>query len=549
MAKKFTIAIAQLNFTVGDIEGNKNKIIEWRNKAVALEADLIVFSELAITGYPPEDLVLKPAFQRSAIRAIKELAVITNDKKTGILVGGIEAKEGNVFNSAFLLSDGKISTSQAKYDLPNYGVFDEKRVFKAGSLPKPIGYRGIKLGVMICEDMWNLDAARALKTSDILVSINGSPFETDKSKKRIDIAKAAIKVANKPIIYVNQVGGQDELVFDGSSFVLSHDAKLQVKLPEWQEKLYLTSWQKVQNKWICSNSDVARKLEEDETIYQAMVTGLRDYVNKNDFPGVIIGLSGGIDSSLAALLAVDALGKDKVLGFMLPSKFTSKESKEDAEAVAKNLGVKLETISIDPSFTNFKETLKKSFAGKKEDVTEENIQSRIRGTILMALSNKLGHMVLSTGNKSEMSTGFATLYGDLCGGYSVLKDLYKTEVVRITNWRNKNLPQDCLGPKGKLIPDRVFTKPPSAELRPNQKDEDTLPPYKILDDILKKIVEGEMSQEDVIKAGHTKVTVEKVMKMLLQSEYKRRQSPPGVKITAKSFGRDRRYPITNKFSG
>jgi len=532
------IAIAQCNFTVGDLPGNKAKILEFTARAAALKADLIVFSELAVCGYPPEDLVLRPAFQEKAIRAIKEIAAETRNMETAILVGGIDLRGGELFNTAFLIEQGKIIYRQYKYDLPNYGVFDEKRVFAAGGLPKPVKFRGANLGIFICEDMWNAEVPEAMKGADILISINGSPFEKNKAKLRLGYAKSAVKIAAAPLVYVNQIGGQDELVFDGGSFVISEKSQEKIALPLFEEKLFLANFQREKSGWKIKNN-LARKTEsEDEIIYNALVLALKDYVRKNKFSGVVIGISGGIDSALSAAIAVDALGPENVLGVMMPSCFTSEESLKEARQLAKNLGIRLEEIPIDPAFSVFRKSLHPLFTGRPEDITEENMQSRIRGLLLMAISNKLGLMVLTTGNKSEMSVGYATLYGDMCGGYSVLKDIYKTEVYRLAKWRNK---------QGNVIPKRTITRPPTAELRHNQKDEDSLPPYEILDAILEMMIERELPKSEIIAAGYDKKIVEKIAKAVNLSEYKRRQAPPGVKITTRSFGRDRRYPITNKF--
>lgn len=555
MTDSLTIALAQLDPTVGAIDGNMEKIRVARRQAAELGAELVIFSELVVSGYPPEDLVLKPIFQEAVEAAVKAFA---SETETGpaVLVGAPWRVNGKLYNAALLIDQGRIAAVRLKYDLPNYGVFDEKRVFAAGPLPDPVELRGVRLGVMICEDMWIPDVTAQLKGSgaEILIAINGSPFETDKADERHSLASARVAESKLPLIYVNQVGGQDELVFDGASFVAAADGNLRAQAPSFQEHVMATHWRRLGGEgkdegWSCDAARRAPAPEGLEAIYLAMMVGLRDYVNKNSFPGVLIGLSGGIDSALTAAVAVDAVAAERVRCVMMPSPFTSEESLEDAEETARRLGVKLDTIEIKPAMGAFDDMLKESFVGLEADVTEENIQARSRGTTLMALSNKLGHMVLSTGNKSEMSVGYATLYGDMCGGYSVLKDVYKTDVFQLSRWRNHHVPDGALGPQGQVIPERVLVKPPSAELKPNQTDQDTLRPYDELDDILKCLIEGEMATADIVKRGHDPEVVMKVWRMLNTAEYKRRQAPPGVKITRRSFGRDRRYPITNAFSG
>lgn len=538
MTKSLKIAIAQLNFTVGDLEGNKKKILKAREKAASAGADLIIFSELCVTGYPPEDLVLKEEFQNAAKAVVNELTKTTSDGKTAILIGSPWVKNGKIYNAALLLADGKILAEQFKHDLPNYGVFDEKRVFSAGPLPEIVEFKAVKMGIMVCEDMWNMKVTDSLKGSEILVSINASPFETGKHEKRLERAGMNIKAIKKPLIYVNQICGQDDLVFDGDSFVLSEKEDLLMNLSRESEDFVITEWEKQKDKWVCAKGEVKEYESEEELIYNAMKLGLHDYVGKNSFPGVIIGMSGGIDSALTAAVAVDALGADRVRLVMMPSRFTSAESVEDAEACAKELDAELENIPIEDIMRVYEDMLAPSFAGKENDLTEENLQSRIRGTLLMALSNKFGHMVVATGNKSEMSVGYATLYGDMCGGYSVLKDVYKTQVFSLARWRNE---------RGRVIPENIIAKAPTAELRENQKDEDSLPPYDVLDGVLENIIEQQMSIRQIVAKGRDKEVVEKVYKMLHAAEYKRRQSPLGVKISVRPFERDRRYPVTNKF--
>jgi NAD+ synthase len=547
--QQLSIALAQLNPTVGDVAGNLAKVRKARDEARALGADLVLFGELVLSGYPPEDLVLKPAFQQALRDAVEALAA-ESAQGPALLVTTPWADDGKLYNAALLLDGGKIAAVRYKHDLPNYGVFDEKRVFAAGPLPGPVPFRGARLGVMICEDMWTADVAECLQETgaEILLVPNGSPFEVEKYDVRLNLAIARVVETGLPLIYVNQVGGQDELVFDGATFAIGADKALAAQLPAFVEQVRLTRWQKLPDGvWQCFEAPKEKLVDGLDATYQAMVLGLRDYVNKNRFPGVVLGLSGGIDSALSAAVAADALGPERVWCVMLPSKFTSKESLDEAAGCAKLLGVKLDTISIEPAVGAFLEMLAPTFAGRKPDITEENMQARARGITLMALSNKFGHMVLTTGNKSEMSVGYATLYGDMCGGYSVLKDVYKMAVYALARWRNQHMPPGALGKAGRVIPELTITRAPTAELRENQKDQDSLPPYPVLDDILEGLVEREMSVEQIAHKGHDIATVKRIEHLLYVAEYKRRQAPPGVKITAKQFGRDRRYPITNAF--
>jgi NAD+ synthase len=548
---ELAIALAQTDPKVGDVAGNLALARDARAKAAKLGADLVVFSELNIAGYPPEDLVLKPAFQEACRAAVESLAADTADGGPGVIVGAPWVEAGRLHNTALLLDGGKIAALRHKHELPNYGVFDEKRVFAAGPLPGPVVFRGVRLGLMICEDMWFPDAAECLVESgaEILVVPNGSPFEIDKLDERIALGVQRVVETGLPLIYVNQIGGQDELVFDGASFVLNADRQLAAQMPGFVSDLALTKWRRNAGGWACVEAPRAKPPEKLEAIYAALVLGLRDYVTKNRFPGVILGLSGGIDSALTAAIAADALGADKVRAVMMPSRFTSQESLDDAAACAKLLGIKYDTISIVPAVNAFAEMLGPAFEGTKPDTTEENIQSRSRGLTLMALSNKFGHMVVSTGNKSEMSAGYATLYGDMCGGFAVLKDVYKTTVFDLSRWRNSNKPADALGPKGAVMPERVIVKPPTAELREGQTDEASLGPYSRLDAILQALVEGEGSVAAVVAKGFAEDEVRRIWRMLDLAEYKRRQAPPGVKITRRAFGRERRYPIVNGFRG
>jgi NAD+ synthase len=549
MTDRFRIVLAQLNPLMGDIAGNLRKARAARAEAAEQGADLILFSELYIVGYPPEDLVLKPALQDDAREAIEKFAADTADGGPAVLIGTPWVDGGRLYNACVLLDGGKVTAKTFKVDLPNYGVFDEKRVFAPGPLPGPFNIRGIRIGVPVCEDIWTPEIVECLSETggEILLVPNGSPFEAGKEGVRLGLIKSRVKESGLPLVYLNQVGGQDEVVFDGASLVCNPDGTLAHALPAWQEKIVVTDWSRTAKGWVCAPGERAKEEDRETSIYHAMMLGLRDYVNKNRFPGVVLGLSGGIDSAISAAVAVDALGADRVRCVMLPSRYTSRESLDDAEECAKLLGCQYESVPIEGTVEAFGAALKDTFAGKKADTTEENIQSRARAVILMAISNKFGPMVLTTGNKSEMSVGYATLYGDMCGGYNVLKDVYKTEVFRLSHWRNAHHPRGSLGPKGRVIPERIITKPPSAELRENQKDQDSLPPYDILDGILECLVENEMTFEATCAKGYHPATVKRVEQLLYVSEYKRRQAPPGVKITRRAFGRDRRYPITNGF--
>jgi NAD+ synthase len=547
MPDTLAIGLAQLNPTVGDIAGNLAKIREARS-AYSGRCDLLVCGELVLVGYPPEDLVLRPAVLAATRRAVEALAA---DTVTGcaVLVTTPWEEYGAVYNAAVLLDEGRIVATVYKHELPNYGVFDEKRVFAAGPLPDPIDFRGARLGVMICEDMWYpaVSAHLAERGADLLIVPNGSPFERSKLNQRVGLAATRARESGLPLAYINQVGGQDELVFDGGSFVLNADADFAVRMPVWKEDIGITTWSRRGRAWTCARGELAPVPSEHANTYQALMLGLRDYVNKNRFPGVLIGLSGGIDSALTAAVAVDALGADRVRGVRLPSKFTSEESQSDAELCSQRLGIALDTIPIAGVVDAVEQALGALFAGRPRDATEENIQARARGLLLMAVSNKFGSMLLTTGNKSEMSVGYATLYGDMCGGYSVLKDLYKTEVYALARWRNESVPASGLGPNVEVVPENTITKAPTAELRPNQKDQDTLPEYAALDAMLNGLVEQERSVDDIACDGYAREVVGRTQNMLFTAEYKRRQSPPGVKTSSRSFGRDRRYPITNRF--
>jgi NAD+ synthase len=543
------IAVAQLDSVVGDIDGNLKKARAARAEAAAAGADLLVLSELFIAGYPPEDLVLKPAFQDACRAAVEALAADTADGGPGVVVGSPWPHEGKCYNAVALLDGGAIVGLRYKVELPNYGVFDELRVFTVGPLPGPVGFRGLRVGLPICEDIWFEQVAECLLETgaEILIVPNGSPYWQGKAEVRQQVAVARVVETGLPLVYVNQCGAQDELVFDGGSFGLNADRTLAFQLPQFEPGVSLVTWRKSDGKWSCTDGPRAALPGLEEANWRACVVGLRDYVNKNGFPGVVLGLSGGIDSAVVAAMAVDALGHDRVHCVMMPYRYTAEESIADAAAIARTLGIRYDVIPIAAPVEGFLAALDPLFAGREPDITEENLQSRARGTILMAISNKFGAMVLTTGNKSEMSVGYATLYGDMNGGFNPIKDLYKTEVYDLARWRNGNHPVGARGPAGRVIPENVITRAPTAELRPNQTDQDSLPPYDALDDILACLVENEMRVADVVARGHDRAVVQKVERLLYIAEYKRRQAAPGVKITRKNFGRDRRYPITNKF--
>ncbi len=549
MSDALTISIAQIDPEVGAVERNIETIRRARAEGAAQGADLVVTTEFSSGGYPVEDLVRKPAFAEACEAAIGRLAAETADGGPAVLLGGPWRNDGKLHNAAFLLDGGAVAARVAKHELPNYGVFDEKRVFDPGPVPAPVQFRGARLGVLVCEDWWfpKVPAALAAQGAEMLLSINGSPFEVGKQGKRVALARERVRETGLPFVFAAQVGGQDELVFEGASFVLDAAGGLAAQLPFFEPSVRRTVWRRG-NGLVCEPGEIAPEPGRLEAIWRAMALGLADYVNKNRFPSVILGLSGGIDSAISAAVAVDALGAERVRAVMMPSPYTSRESLEDAAECARLLGIQCDIVSISGAMEAFSTALAPLFAGRQADITEENLQSRSRGLILMAMSNKFGSMLLTTGNKSEMSVGYATLYGDMCGGYSVLKDIYKTTVFELARWRNAHWPKGLAGPEGMVMPERVITKPPSAELKPGQTDQDTLPPYEILDAILEGLVEGEESVDAMVAKGFDRPTVLRVWRMLDRAEYKRRQAPPGVKIGVRAFGRDRRYPITNGFT-
>ncbi|WP_397578857.1 NAD+ synthase [Sphingorhabdus sp.] len=548
MTNRLNIAMAQLNQRVGDLAGNAGKMLEWRAKAT--DADLIVFPEQQLIGYPAEDLVLKPAFAARAAVELAKLAEATADGGPAMLVGSIFLDDGALYNGIALLDGGQIAAVRYKHELPNYGTFDEKRIFASGPMPEPVLFKGVRIGVPICEDGWLAPVSLHLKErgAELLISINGSPYEIDKDDRRLEeVFAARVRETGLPLMFLNRVGGQDELVFDGSSFVLNADGAAAHRLPDWEEHLRMTHWTRGDDGWQCADGPKALWEDHPADIYSAMVTGLRDYVNSNGFPGVVLGMSGGIDSAICAAIAADALGPDRVWCVMLPSRYTSQSSLDDAAQCAEMIGCRIDTIPISPAVGAFDDMLSGNFADRDVDITEENIQSRIRGVTLMALSNKFGHMLLTTGNKSEISVGYATIYGDMAGGYNPIKDAYKMTVFAISEWRNAHKPRIGLGRDGPVIPDNIITKPPSAELRPDQKDSDSLPDYPVLDKMLHALVEEERSVDEVVAQGFDRDTVVRIERLLYLAEYKRRQAPPGVKLGTRNFGRDRRYPITNAF--
>jgi NAD+ synthase len=548
-ANRLVIGLAQIDCTVGDIAGNVSRVRAARAEAVAFGADLVMFSELFIAGYPPEDLVLKPAFLEACRAACEAIAAGTGDGGPAILVGLPWGENGHCYNAYAFLDKGRIEAIRFKADLPNYGVFDEKRVFAPGPMPEPVSFQGVRIGVPICEDIWGPDPVECLaaRGSEILLVPNGSPYWRGKTNERLSVAAARVAESNLPLVYLNQFGGQDELVFDGASFGLNADCSRAFQLPAFSAVVAKTVWERGPKGFTCVEGPRYGIEEGDEADYTACVLGLREYVNKNGFSGVVMGLSGGIDSALCAAIAVDALGPERVHCVMLPYRFTSNESLEDAEACARALNVRYDVLPIAPAVDGFEKVLATLFKGTNADISEENIQSRARGAVLMAISNKFGLMLVTTGNKSEMSVGYATIYGDMNGGFNPIKDLYKMEVFRLAELRNRWKPRGALGPGGEVITRNILTKPPSAELRENQKDQDSLPPYDVLDAILEGLVEKEMRVADVVALGHDLETVKKIERLLYLAEYKRRQSAPGVKVTRKNFGRDRRYPIVNLF--
>ncbi len=549
-ARTLSIVLAQLSQSVGDLDANAAAMLAVRGRHP--DADLIVYPELQLIGYPPEDLVLKPALAERAEAKLAELAAATGDGGPAMLVGTVQRSAAGLHNAVALLDGGEVAALRLKHELPNYGTFDEKRVFVPGPLPDPVDFRGVRLGLPICEDGWLPTVCQHLADAgaQVLISVNGSPYEIDKDDRRLtQVFAARVRDTGLPLIFLNRVGGQDELVFDGCSFVLNGAGETRHRLPDWEEAERVTRWsQRSDGRWDCEGGEVATWDDHPADIYHAMLVATRDYVERNRFPGVLLGLSGGIDSALVAAIAADALGPERVRCVMLPSRYTSRASLDDAEACARAIGCSYETISIAPAVDAFDAMLAGSFADTEVDLTEENVQSRIRGVTLMALSNKFGPMLLTTGNKSEMSVGYATIYGDMAGGYNPLKDVYKTTVFKVARWRNAHVPRLARGRAGEVIPRAIIDKPPSAELRPNQTDQDSLPPYEQLDAMLMGLIEREQSVDDIVaEHGFNRTEVARIERLVAIAEYKRRQAAPGVKLGTRNFGRDRRYPITHGF--
>ena len=529
------IALAQINSTVGDLQGNAGRIADFADRARAAGADLLVTPELALCGYPPEDLLLRPDFYRACARTLAELAARTAG--IAVIVGHPDAHRGDYYNAASLLRDGVIDATYRKNRLPNYEVFDEQRYFAAGVQPCVVEVKGVRCGVNICADVWEPGAADAARAAgaELLLALNASPYHLNKQATRYEVLRERIRDTAMPVLYVNMVGGQDELVFDGASFGLDRDGRLTHQLPQFVEALEMAEY--ADGRLGAGGVAPARELEAE--VYEALKLGVRDYLGKNGFPGAIIGLSGGIDSALTLAIAVDALGADKVRAVMMPSPYTAQISLDDSRDMARRLGVRYDEIAIEPAMKTFAALLEKEFAGKPADTTEENLQARIRGMILMALSNKYGSIVLTTGNKSEMAVGYATLYGDMAGGFAVIKDIYKTMVWRLSRYRNGIAP---------VIPERIITRPPSAELKPGQTDQDTLPPYEVLDAIIEAYMERDLSPREIVALGHAEADVRRTVGMLKRSEYKRRQAPVGIRVTRRGFGKDWRYPITSRYA-
>jgi len=539
MTSSLRLVIAQLNLLVGDVTGNAERVIAAAKQARdQLKAHAVVFPELTLTSYPPEDLLLRPALMLQVEEGLRRVERET--RGIDVILGHPQYEHGQMFNAASLLRDGRVQATYRKQLLPNYSVFDEKRYFAPGSDSCVVEIGGMPVGLTICEDVWQPEPVRRAVDAGarLLLTLNASPYHMEKGRERESIVQARIRESGVPLVYVNLVGGQDELVFDGASFVLDAHGTVTQRCLAFEEGLHLVEIENRDGKPVPKSQPLQPAPALEEEIYRALVLGVRDYVGKNRFPGVAIGLSGGIDSALTLCIAADALGAERVEALMMPSRFTASISLEDAAAQAKALGVVYHSISIEPMFEAFTAQLKDEFKGRARDVTEENIQARIRGTLLMAVSNKTGKMVLTTGNKSEMAVGYATLYGDMAGGYGAIKDVLKTMVYRLAEYRNQ------LGP---VIPRRVFERAPSAELAPDQKDSDSLPPYDVLDPILERYVEKDQSPDVIVAAGFDAATVRRVVALVDRNEYKRRQAAPGVRITRRAFGRDRRYPITSGY--
>ena len=540
MSDSFKIALAQLNLLVGDVHGNATRVIATARRARAeFNADLVVFPELTLSGYPPEDLLFHRGFRRQIELALERVRQEVQD--SSVVLGFPEYTRAGIYNSAALISGGAIAAIHRKAELPNYKVFDEKRYFQPGAQPTVVDRQGFRVGLLVCEDIWEPESTQLARSdgAELLVVINASPYEIHKQREREDIARIRARDVGLPLVYVNVMGAQDELVFEGNSFVMDAEGKVVMRAPAYEEGIYPVEFvRRARGKVVPTPGPIAPELSDEASVYGALVLGVRDYVNKHGFPGVVMGLSGGVDSALTLAIAADALGADRVHAVMMPSRYTSDMSLQDAEQQAQGLGVKYSTLSIENMFEATLATLKDEFAGRPPDATEENIQSRCRMLLLMGISNKTGKMLLTTGNKSEISVGYATLYGDMAGGFAPIKDCSKMLVYRLAAYRNS---------LGRVIPQRVIDRPPSAELRHDQKDSDSLPPYDVLDAILEAFIEEDLSVDEIEARGFDRATVGRVLDLVKRNEYKRRQAPPGVRVSRRAFGRDWRYPITNGY--
>jgi NAD+ synthase (glutamine-hydrolysing) len=536
---RLRIGLAQLNFLVGDAQGNAARVIDSVARASAgLKPDLLVFPELTLSGYPPEDLLFHGGFRQAIDRALGTVRDAV--RGMGVIVGYPEYVGRDIFNSAALLCDGVLVANHRKSELPNYKVFDEKRYFRAGTEPTVFEHRGFRIGLLVCEDIWECEAASQARAAgaELLIIINASPFEVHKQHERERVTRERIAQVKLPVVYVNMLGGQDELVFDGNSFVMDAAGKVVMRAPGFEEGIYLVEFVRQDGRVAPVPGSVAPEHSDVATVYQALVLGVRDYVTKHGFPGVVMGLSGGVDSALTLAIAADALGPERIHAVMMPSRYTAQMSLDDAQSQARGMGVHYSVIPIEGMFAATLAALAGEFAGRAPDTTEENIQSRCRMQLLMGISNKTGRMLLTTGNKSEMAVGYATLYGDMAGGFAPIKDCNKLLVYRLAAYCNRN---------GEVIPQRVIDRPPSAELRPDQKDSDSLPPYEVLDAILEAFIEEDLSVDQIQARGFDRATIGRVLDLVKRNEYKRRQAPPGVRVSRRAFGRDWRYPITNGY--
>jgi NAD+ synthase (glutamine-hydrolysing) len=540
MTDRIKVALAQLDLVVGDVAGNTRKILEYCQRAHdEMQADLVVFPELSISGYPPEDLLFHSGLRRRVDAAIEEIRTTVRD--IAVLIGYPEYDNDEIYNAAIVFKDGELLAQYRKHLLPNYRVFDEERYFTAGKQPAIFSLNGIRLGLNICEDLWRPGPAAACRAAgaEVIIAINGSPYEKHSQQHRERVVAQRASETGVPVIYLNMVGGQDELVFDGGSFAMDRDGEVTFRAEPFVEGLFCLTFEADGSGVRPSPAAVVPFLDEEESVYGALVCGTRDYVEKNGFPGVILGLSGGVDSALVAAIACDALGADRVRAVMMPFRYTSNMSQEDAAKQAALLGMRYDVIPIEPMYEATVAQLQNIFEGREEDVTEENIQARCRGLLLMSISNKTGRMLLTTGNKSEMAVGYATLYGDMAGGFAPIKDCSKSLVYRLCRYRNS---------VGEVIPERIISRPPSAELRANQKDTDSLPEYDVLDPILEAFIEKDLSVQEIVAQGFDREIVVRILELVKRNEYKRRQAPPGIRISSRAFGRDWRYPITSRYT-